>query len=85
LPKTDAHRIRRCALSSRMEVIEIYIRPAANSVCGSKMKKTATTHSETTTTTQRLSRAEMVELGILGLGLSLAATAGFMALVSSVS
>ena len=48
------------------------------------MKKTATTHSKTTTITHNISRAEMVELGILGVGLSLALTAGFMAVVSSV-
>jgi hypothetical protein len=37
------------------------------------MKRTTTTHS--------LSRAEMIELGILGLGLSLVLTTGFIALL----
>jgi hypothetical protein len=41
------------------------------------MKKKKTTHS--------ISRTEMIELGILGLGLSLAVTAGFVALLSSLS
>jgi len=49
------------------------------------MKKNATTHSKTTTMTHSLSRTEMIELGILGLGYSLAVTAGFIALLSLVA
>jgi hypothetical protein len=49
------------------------------------MKKTAATHSKTTTMTHSISRTEMIELGILGLGLSLAITAGIITLVILVS
>ena len=61
-----------------MEIIENTI-GAAHPLCmGSTIvKKKTATHS--------ISRTEMIELGILGLGLSLAVTAGFVALLSSLS
>jgi hypothetical protein len=67
-------------------MIEITSIRAAHSVCGSNtMNTTARTHSKTTTMTYSISRTEMVELGILGLGLSLAITAGFIAVLTWVS
>jgi hypothetical protein len=70
-----------------MEVIETSsIHPGRHIPCGSNtMKTTARTHSKTTTMTHSISRMEMIELGILGLGLSLAVTAGFIALLTLVS
>jgi hypothetical protein len=71
---------------ARMEVIEITSSRVAYFVCGSNnMKKTATTHSKTITMTYSISRTEMIELGILGLGLSIAVTVGFIALLTWVS
>jgi hypothetical protein len=71
---------------ARMEVIEITSSRVAYFVCGSNnMKKTATTRSKTVTMTYSISRTEMIELGILGLGLSIAVTAGFVALLTWVS
>ena len=65
------------------EGIETTSLRAAHSVYGSNnMKKTATTHGKTTTMTHSISRTERIELGILGLGLSLAVTAWFIAVLS---
>ena len=61
----------------RMEVIETTSARHIRCVGNNLMKKKTTTHS--------ISRTEMIELGILGLGLSLAVTAGFVALLSSLS
>jgi hypothetical protein len=86
LPKHDAHRARRSALPTKTEVIESTSIRAAHSVCGSSsMKTTARSRSKTTTMTHGISRTEMIELGILGLGLSLAVTTGFIALLSLAS